>query len=449
MKSLRARLLLSVSVATLLVWAVAGVVSYDKARHEADELLDGQLSQSAKLLLAQVRHEEGDQEDAGDLTESLEEGERHPYEQTLAFQVWRADGRLLLRSEQAPRSTMAAATGYIDLSHDGQTWRQLSTWSADRRYQVQVAQPVQDRERVALEVAAQVAVPVLGALPLLMLFLYFAVAAGLRPLQAVASGVAARSPSNLEALEDARAPAEVRPLIDALNTLLARLGATLENERRFTADAAHELRTPLAALKIQAEVARASEPGADQRHALNQVVTGVDRATRLVEQLLRLARLDPLQGLAGAQPTALHSLLEEVAGEASERARARGQSVGIHLPDAPIAVLGDADMLRVALRNLLENALRYTPAGGEIEVGAGRMHGAPRLWVADNGPGVAQEELARLSERFYRGSEVTAEGSGLGLAIVQRIAELHGARLVLANRAAGGFEAALAWNAPQ
>ncbi|OYY95288.1 MAG: hypothetical protein B7Y41_01920 [Hydrogenophilales bacterium 28-61-23] len=456
--SLRARLLLTVSIATLLVWVAAGVVSYYKALHEADELMDGQLAQSAKLLLAQVLHEVEDLSDTHAITETLDDDSSHPYEQHPEFRVWGATGRLLLRSGNAPDTKWLNRPGhypptYADIRHAGQPWRVLTMRSPDGRYQVQVAHPTKDRERVGLEVATQVAIPIVLALPLLALLVYFSVRRGLRPLEKLAADVAARSPDNLEILSVPHAPRETQPLVAALNRLLTRLGATLDNERRFTADAAHELRTPLAAVKIQAQVALASTDPVDHQHALRQVLAGADRATRLVEQLLRLARLDPLASLPDPRRLNLAELAAEQVESLRPIADSRQQRLSSVAQTSPVEVTGDADLLAVALRNLLENALRYTPARGFIELGVGLEDGQPTIWVRDSGPGVDDSDLPRLAERFYRGARlereaggvIGGEGSGLGLAIVQRIAELHGARLEIRNLAQGGLESRLCW----
>lgn len=448
--SLRARLLLTVSIATLLVWAAAGVVSYYKALHEADELMDGQLAQSAKLLMAQVLHEVKDLEKTTAIAETLDDSSSHPYEQHIEFRVWSASGRLLLRSKNSPDTIWSRTPKdddfhYADMIHAGHPWRMLSMRSSDGLYLVQVAHPTQDRERVGLEVATQVAIPILLALPLLAVLVYVSVRRSLRPLEQLAADVTARSPENLEILSALNTPRETQPLVEALNRLLNRLRATLENERRFTADAAHELRTPLAAVKIQAQVALASTDAADHQHALRQVLAGVDRATRLVEQLLRLARLDPLARLPQPQAIDLSVLAADVVADMQVVAERKRQQLNFVAPDNLASVQGDADLLRVALRNLVENALRYTPELGVIEVVAALDNAQPMLVVRDSGPGVAADDIPRLVERFFRGNTTSGDGSGLGLAIVQRIAELHGAQLEISNLAAGGLEARLRW----
>jgi two-component system sensor histidine kinase QseC len=454
-KSLRARLLLTVSLTTFLVWCVAGIASYDQALHEADELMDGQLAQSAKLLMWLVQNQSVNPLAEHYPTHSLDNTASHPYEQHLEYRVLDAGGKMLLHSARAPEMSLASQhddeSTYADLNFAGQPWRSLSLRSPDRKYLVQIAHPIIDRERVGLEVATQVAIPILLALPLLALLVYFSVRRSLRQLEELAADVAARSPDNLETLSEPQTLREAQPLVAALNRLLSRLRATLDNERRFTADAAHELRTPLAAVKIQAQVALASTDAADHQHALRQVLVGADRATRLVEQLLRLARLDPLARLPQSRELDLAELARCIVAEMQTLAAGKQQQLRFVNPPVPVELQGDADLLGVALRNLVENAIRYTPQSGVIEVLVEADGPRPLLIVRDSGPGVNPEEAPRLLERFYRGQAVAntdnSNGSGLGLAIVQRIAELHGTHLEIENRTSGGLEVRMRWPA--
>ena len=433
--------------ATSLVWLAAAWWSYGDARHEAEELLDAQLAQSARLLMAQTRHELVD-EGAQHLTafSFLDEPGLHPYQQSLQFRIENDQGRTLLSSARPPPVLAGQAPGYADVFVNGDGWRVLMIDDKATRLRVEVAQSLAIREELAQKVALRLALPVMLALPLLAGLIYLVIGRALRPLNELADKVKARTSANLTPVEARGLPREVQPLALALNRLLSRLGRTLESERRFTADAAHELRTPLAAIQMQAEVAEdATDPG-DRRHALQQVLAGTRRATRLVEQLLRLARLDPLAGLTETHPVELDVVAAQVIAEASQAAGAsRLRLDPAH--DSGVVVDGDADLLAVALHNLVGNALRHGPAASEITVGIERGNGEPRLWVADNGPGVPEDELPYLTERFYRGRTTTTEGTGLGLAIVQRIAELHGATLVLENRPEGGLCAALTWRA--
>lgn len=445
--SLRAHLLVMLLGATGLVWLAAAWWSYGDARHEAEELLDAQLAQSARLLMAQTRHEL-EEEGAEHLTalDFMDDREFHPYEQRLQFRILDTGGRHLLSSANPPPALEDRISGYADVFVDGEGWRVLLVEDAGLQLRAEVAQSLAIRDELARKLALRLAFPVLLALPLLGGLIYLVVGRALRPLIELAGTVKTRTPANLMPVETGGLPREVQPLALALNRLLSRLSRTLESERRFTADAAHELRTPLAAIQMQAEVAEASADPGDRSHALRQVLAGTRRATRLVEQLLRLARLDPLAGLTDAGPVELDVLAAQVV----EECRPIAGSYELRLDPAHAAgviVDGDAGLLAVALHNLVGNALRHAPEGSEITVGVEGGNGEPKLWVADNGPGVPEDELPFLTERFYRGREATAEGSGLGLAIVQRIAELHGASLDLQNRPQGGLRAALVWKA--
>lgn len=436
--------MLLVSAVTLLTWILAAALSYRQARHEVRELMDGQMEQAAAFLLAQSMH--GPRDFASLAAEmALQQTARNRYtEFRMEFTLLRQDGSLVARSQGGPALTLDDPPGADDIALAGERWRSLVLVAPSGEYRVRVAQSLQEFDHEALEIATKTVLPFLLFMPVLLGLIYFSVRRGLKPLDDLASEVSMRSPDKLAALSDARAPQEVRPLVVALNRLLQRLATTIENERRFTADAAHELRTPLAAIRIQAQVALAQADAEAQRHALQQVVAGAGRATRLVEELLRLARLDPLASLPAPHRVDLAGLAKSV----FEQARAespRAADLELELADQTIAVAGDAELLAVALRNLLDNAQRHTEAGVRIVVSAKLQQGEPVLAVQDAGTGVPAAELPKLIERFYRGGEAKAEGSGLGLAIVRRIAELHGARLEIDNLADGGFVACLRW----
>ena len=445
--SLRRRLLRWATLSTVAIVCVAAFMSHRQARADVQELIDALLTETAALLLAQAA--DGGLGMAGAASPARILGAKEPRRTEFAIEIklGRADGTVLLRTPNAPDTPLGAAVGFADIRHDGAAWRSLVAESADRTLRVEVALPDAARDDEALEIAMRAILPLVLALPLLIGFLYLSVRRGLQPLDDLASGIASRSPDNLACLPTGDAPPEARPLVDALNRLFARVEAVLEGERRFTADAAHELRTPLAALRVHAQLALASQPPRATREALDKVLAGVARATRLVEQLLRLARLDPVARLDAAQPVDLAALAQAAVEEARGAAARTGHTLALDVPGEAARVPGDADLLGVALRNLIDNALRYSPAGTAVQVSVERDRGSLAIVVADAGPGVADALLPRLSERFYRGSDPGADGSGLGLAIVRRVAELHGASLELANRASGGFVARIAWAA--
>lgn len=271
--------------------------------------------------------------------------------------------------------------------------------------------------------------------PMLALLIWFGIGAGLRPLLQLKQEVKQRTANQLVPLATADVPEEVLPLVTALNDLFTRLEDAFESERRFTADAAHELRTPLAALKIQAQVAMRSSDIAERNTALENVLRGVDRATRLVQQLLTLARVDPETAVASFSQVNLQALTASVMADLEPLAHAK--QIEMLLEEGLAAyVFGDDAQLSLLLRNLLDNAIRYTPAGGLVSVRVTDLNGV-HLEVRDTGPGIPEAEREQVLQRFYRIAGSGEEGSGLGLSIVRRIADLHGARMELSNNAAG------------
>lgn len=440
--SLRWRLLAAVSGAVLLIWLLTGWFSYQKAQHEAEELMDGNLAQTGHLLIAIMQDNEAQLADLAQRLATVRGTPDNIYEPPLEFQLGRRDGTILARSVDAPELPILGVEGYSDIVRQKESWRVLNVVSADGRYRVQVSHSIELRDRAALEVAGQTVLPLVIIAPLLLLLIYGSVRRALHPLDRLAAEVAARTPENLKPLSARHVPSEARPLVDAISRLFERVRGALDNERRFTADASHELRTPLAAIKVQTQVALRSSDPVMRSAALHNIELGVDRANRLVDQLLRLARLDPMERVATEAPVALGALVTEVVNGmlSSDPAAAERELL---LPDAEFAVLGDAELLRIALRNLLDNALRYSRGDDTIEVMLEPDSGRDTvtLTVRDTGPGVPEDILGKLEERFYRGRTHDVEGSGLGLAITARIAELHRARLELANHEEGGFVA--------
>ena len=445
--SLRWRLLTLVSIATLLIMTLTGALSYRQARKEVQEVMDGQMSRMAALMLVQAQQGPEHLAELPSNMSSLRGQQSRHNELTLEFQIGRPDGAILVRSPDAPVSAINGKLGFASIEWDGEPWRSLILETADQTTRIQVTQSITIRDEEALEIAAKTVQPLVVILPLLLLAIYFSVRRGLKPLDDLTTEVHNRSPENLAPLAGRTAPREAQPLVAAINRLLYRLNRSLENERRFTADAAHELRTPIAAARVQTQVAMLT-PDADKRnHALSQTLAGLDRATRLVEQMLRLARLDPLASLPNPTSVDLAELTRDVI--ASSLDTSKKCTIDVTIGKESVVIEGVPDLLQVALRNLIDNAVRYSPAGSRITVALRTENGQPVLSVADNGPGVAEAELPQLIERFYRSAEAVAEGSGLGLTIVHRIAELHGATLELENRAEGGFEARLRWRLGQ
>ena len=449
--SLTRRLMAMVLGFVLAAWLVTALVAWFTTEHELSELLDAHLAQTTALLLA------------SELDVPVEDDARpapvllRKYQSRVAFQIWR-DGRLRARSTDAPEEPLAPA-GVQGLSEQrlaGKRWRVFTAEQADARgsaITVHVAEQLSARRHVLLASLRGTLLPLLLVLPLLAVGVGWTVRRALRPLHALGHRVAARSPRALDALPQDGVPAEVQPLVHALNGLLGRVAEQVAGERRFTADAAHELRTPIAAIRMQAQVAQGATQDEERRAALDATIAGCDRATRLVDQLLQLARLEAdavdAQPAAGRDtPTDLAAVAARLVRELSDAARARGQQIRLECPPRPVDVPMSAALAAVLLRNLLDNALRYGPDGGTVAVQllpAQATHGV-RLCVEDAGPGLSDADLARLGERFFRVLGSGQSGSGLGWSIVRRLARLHALQLHIdRSPALGGLRVTVDW----
>lgn len=421
--SLKHRLLALALTTMTAVWLGAIAFTYFDARKEVDEILDAHLSQSATLLVVHASHELAEIRDGH--TSSM-----HKYSRHVVFQIWE-DGKVLkLHSPNTPEQPLAdIEEGFSDKVINGQHWRVFSTWDDSGNNLIHVAESTQEREDIARTITLNLLKPMLFSLPLLALLLWLAISRGLRPLVGLTAEVAQREPDNLAPLAMENAPREVQPLIGRLNELFTRVAASLQKERRFTADAAHELRTPIAGIKAQVQVASTASAAPERNHALDNALIGCDLAAHLIEQLLTLSRIDTL-GLDTAEPCRLRAIAAETIAAIAPAALER--DVRIELADGEEReVRGNPALLGIMLRNLIDNAVRHTLPGTLVKIAVAHTQNQTRLSVTDNGPGIPEPELARVLERFYRPAGTSASGSGLGLSIVQRIAEIHSARLQL------------------
>ena len=366
-----------------------------------------------------------------------------PAAREMIIQIWRADGVMLYRSPQGRLLPPQTVIGFSDTVAGGEPYRIYALRTATQV--VQVAQQTEARGRMAGQLALRAVLPVALLAPVLMLIVWWVVGRAIGPIERVRRQVAARRPDDLAPLPTAGLPAEVRPLVGEMNGLLTRLSAAWDALTHFTADAAHELRSPLAALRLQAQSLQRAPDDATRAIATERLLAGIDRATRLVEQLLALARQEGAARDAPRTPVDLVALAHAAADDARPEALRRAVALALDAP-APAMVQGQPEALAVLLRNLLDNALRHTPEGGQVRVqvvpaaqGAG-----PVLAVDDSGPGIAPEDRDRVLARFYRVPGTPGHGSGLGLAIVAAVAERHGARLHIdASAALGGARIAV------
>ena len=416
MRSIRQRLLLWLLVGLALVLAVSGYATYRQARAEINALFDYQLKQTALALRNQ------------NLLTLAMSADPSEGESDLLVQIWDRNRGLLYVSRSSRELPFATRQGFTDLLWRNESWRLFALSVGDRI--VQVAQPTRVRLRMSADIALRNLAPFLLLLPGMGAVIWFGVGAGLRPLRRLATELQSRRADSLEPVTSIQPPAEIAPLIGALNDLLARLARTLDTQRQFIADAAHELRTPLTAVRLQAELAQRTVGTEHRAGALADLRIGLERATHLVEQLLAMARLDAAPGAGTVEPVELRALAKTVIAELAAIADARDLDLGL-LPGETATIDGDPAELRTLLGNLVDNALRHTPGGGRVDVGIQRGPHETVLSVRDTGPGIPPEERSRVFDRFHRGAQASAPGSGLGLAIVKRIADRHRARIEL------------------
>lgn len=415
MSSIRARLLAWLIGGVVLTGVVGGWVVYRNALAEADAFFDYHLRQTALILRDEpVEYSLGPRIPANDAAYDF------------VVQVWTLDGIRIYLSRPHIALPEATTLGFSTITTKEGLWRVYGAQATTKV--VQVAQPMRVREQQAVDLALKTLRPFALLLPVLGFLIWLAVGSALDPLRRLTTLVKARRVDALDPLPNERLPDEVRPLVGALNDLLARLGAALDRERAFMADAAHELRTPLTALHLQMGALARATNEAERNDAMEKLSAGVQRAIRLVEQMLSFARQEP-RAEPGRVRVPLADIVREVVAELVPFADAKRIDLGISNSQSAV-VLGDPDALRTLTRNLVDNAVRYTPEGGRVDVSV-ENSGGTVLKVIDNGPGIPVEERSRVLDRFYRRPGTSPPGSGLGMAIVKAIADTHGATLTL------------------
>lgn len=429
--SLRRQLTVFILLAVVAVALVQASIIYRTSRSEAEAVFDAQMERVALSL-------------TGSLAAAVMGGiplDSDKRMQEFIVQVWRADGTMLYRSPSTRLLPPQAVLGFSTTRVDSTDYR---VYALQTPLQVvQVAQATASRREMAGQLAVRAILPVVALAPLLMLIVWWVIARAMAPVERVRAQMSMRRPDDLAPLPREGLPSELQPLIAEMNDLLSRLGAAWEALQHFTADAAHELRSPLAALRLQAQSLQRAEDPQTRRIATERLLSGIDRATRLIEQLLDLARVEGSNVQAAPDtPLNLTALAAGVVQEQWPDARSRGIELAL-IPAAGQAaddlwIMGHADALAILLRNLLENALRHTPASGHIHVRVTREADAViqtrspvLLTVEDSGPGIPVPDRQRALDRFYRVPGTAGHGSGIGLAIVHAIALRHGAALRL------------------
>lgn len=429
-RSVRRHLLWLLLSAVSAAWIVAATISFIDARHEVSEVLDAHLAQTASLVMLQW-------DGAASAVDIEHAPVLHRYSRRVMFQVWQDGTALRLHSQNAPNTPLSAVRqGFSDAAIDGSRWRVFSAWDAGRGVLVQVAEQFEERDELTTAVARNFVLPLAITLPILGLLVWGAVGRATRSLTEVNEQVASRAADSLAPIDITDAPSEIDALVTNLNGLFGRVSGLIERERRFTADAAHELRTPLAAIRAQAQVARGAADETERARALDGVMAGCDRAARAVEQMLTLARLAP--DAVSFQPTAvdLGGVLTAAIVDLAPAALAK--EIDFELKDGRgVCVSGDAGLLGILFRNIIDNAIRYSGPHARVDVQVGTRGSAARIAVRDTGPGIPADQRAHIGRRFYRAPGTEEPGSGLGLSIVQRIVDLHGGEIQFEAPATG------------
>jgi signal transduction histidine kinase len=424
MNSIRVRVLLSLLGLLIATAAVMAALTYRNVLAETESLFDYQLRQMALSL-----RDQGEIAPAQASTLANEELD-------FVVQIWTADGRIIYPPRSQLDLPTRAVLGLADITVDGKTWRTFSV--ATRERVIQVAQPLQIRQKLAADAALRSIVPLLFVAPAMALLVWWLAAQTLAPLRRLADGVRSRDEQSLRALPLEGLPDEVVPLVGALNGLLQRLGVSMGAQRAFVSDAAHELRSPLTALKLQMQLLKRAGDDASRANALDALNAGIDRASRLVEQLLALARAEPGAPMTAVENVDLSEAVRTAVADTVPYALARGTSLEL-FADTPVLMRGDPASLIVLARNLTDNAVRYSPRGSKVDVRVHADGGAAVLQVDDAGPGIPPQDRERVFDRFYRRTSEGEDGSGLGLAIVRGVADRHHASVVLGRSPLGGL----------
>ncbi|WP_123246766.1 ATP-binding protein [Aeromonas dhakensis] len=463
-RSIRRFLLSGILALVSASLAVSALIGYLEASHEMEELFDARLAQSARItnqLLGRYLEQNGELPANGTVYQEWEQSNPEPwqkdksfnlrgedreltpfgheFERNLYFQLLSEQGGILLRSPSAPSQPLGAlAPGFNSVTKDNHEWRTFTLYNQDAETWLIVAERDDERSELASKMATLTMLPLLITLPFLLGLLWWLISRGLAPLRQLAQAIGERHPANLSPLNLKIRAQELTPLTNEINRLMHALADTIEREKQFTNEAAHELRTPLAVLRIHSENALAAEDAESRQHSLQKMLLALDRSDRLLRQLLTQARIDNQQGLELSELN-LNQLLQGTLATLAPIALKKDQQLSLEGTEQ-LTVMGQATLLELMFSNLIDNALRYTQAQGEIVVEACQEGHRVRVDIRDNGPGIPTAALSRLCERFFRVNPQQGDGVGLGMAIVSRIAQLHGADLDIHNRPEGGLE---------
>ena len=453
--SIRKRLLFSLLSLITVACIFTLSKNYFDTRKEIQDLMDAELAQSARVLLEISAHELYEQI-AYNAQDSKSDGvsehigtQVHKYQQEIDFQIWTASGRLAVRSENAPTDELIKKDEVFgERIVNGERWRVYSVTDEHETLRVQVGQPFAQRDSLSNSISIRLITSFGIILPLLAVLIFMTVGHAMQPLKNIAKQIENRRFDNLQPVDTNHVPSEALPIVNALNSLFKRLENAFDEIVLFTSNAAHELRTPLAAQKVHTQVAMQARDDKTRNEALQEVVASVDRATHMVEQLLTLSRLDPEGSLCCGENANLCHIAEEQLSEIGIAALDKNIDLSLEAPHDCL-VKGESVMVGILIRNLVENAIRYTPDSGTVTVSIKEEDQHRHIIVEDSGPGIPEAEYEKVFKRFYRVSEGNQEGTGLGLAMVQRIIEIHRATIEFGKSRYGGLKVDVCFAEPQ
>ncbi|MDY7537884.1 ATP-binding protein [Undibacterium sp. RTI2.1] len=413
-RTIRQQLLLGLMLGMILTNVSVYIGTYLKLRHETNELFDYQLKQIVRSFPANMTLQESEIADT------------HPGKK-IVVQVWNKKERLVFTSNSAINLPKYGVNGFFEVTENKKHWR---IYSEKNNYQVvQAGQLISDREKIEYSLALRSLIPVLISIPLLGLLIWFVVGHSLKPLNKLATALGERSADALHQLDPSGYSSEIVPIVLATNALLARVDHSINLQKMFVTDAAHELRTPLAALKLQLQLVEKTQHEEDRKAGILKLHVRLNRATHLVQQLLTLARHSNFDSEIKFEKISLHQIAKQVVADFSLLAEYKNIDLGVDAPNGEISIFAHEESIRIMLGNLIDNAIRYTGRSGKIDVISGLENKLPYLAVIDNGVGISLAARERIFDRFYRCEGSGESGSGLGLTIVKNIVEQFKAKI--------------------
>ncbi len=446
--SLKKQLLIYLVFASFLIWGITAWISYIKTRNEVTKLFNAELAQSAGVLHSFVEtmlhegslSEHWDPEHTSNLLHTHNLTRR--YTGKIAFQLWSLEDGMILRSQSAPKFSLSESyNGYSETTIHGYLWHVFSIANNNGEYVIHVGQRDDIRQTITGDIALQLFLPFIPGLPILGIVIWVIVSHTLSPVNHLTRQLSKREAGHLDPLPVDNLPEEIVPVINELNNLFVQLEQAFENERNFTSDASHELRTPLAGLLTQVQVALKTNSESMRNQALNKSQQAVLRMSRMVQQLLTLSRIQNQNENLSRMPIDINQEVINVISEIEALAHNKNTDIEFQYTEAN-NIIGNAPLINILIRNLIENAVKYSPVNGKVKIRSMREKNQLWLSVEDNGPGIKEEDSDRLTQRFFRSVETaySAEGSGLGLSIVQRIATIHDAEMYFSKSSLGGLQ---------